>query len=240
MPRSKAAASITRSIPVGAHSAQNASDALIDAGKAHAADLLEAAAVDIEYKDGSYRIAGTDRAASIFDVAKKARTKGGTFTAGADYTPKAATYPNGCHICEVEVDRDTGQVQLVDYWAVDDFGMVLNPLLLAGQVHGGVGQGVGQALLERTVYDPKTGQLLTGSFMDYTMPRAGDFPDIRFSTINIPCRNNPLGIKGAGEAGTIGATPAVVNAVVDALKPLKVRHVDMPLTPERVWQAMQG
>ena len=230
----------SRSIPVGAHSAQNASDALIDAGKAHAADLLEAAAVDIEYKDGSYRIAGTDRAASIFDVAKKARTKGGTFTAGADYTPKAATYPNGCHICEVEVDRDTGQVQLVDYWAVDDFGMVLNPLLLAGQVHGGVGQGVGQALLERTVYDPKTGQLLTGSFMDYTMPRAGDFPDIRFSTINIPCRNNPLGIKGAGEAGTIGATPAVVNAVVDALKPLKVRHVDMPLTPERVWQAMQG
>ena len=230
----------SRSIPVGAHSAQNASDALIDAGKAHAADLLEAAAVDIEYKDGSYRIAGTDRAASIFDVAKKARTKGGTFTAGADYTPKAATYPNGCHICEVEVDRDTGQVQLIDYWAVDDFGMVLNPLLLAGQVHGGVGQGVGQALLERTVYDPKTGQLLTGSFMDYTMPRAGDFPDIRFSTINIPCRNNPLGIKGAGEAGTIGATPAVVNAVVDALKPLKVRHVDMPLTPERVWQAMQG
>ena len=230
----------SRSIPVGAHSAQNASDALIDAGKAHAADLLEAAAVDIEYKDGSYRIAGTDRAASIFDVAKKARTKGGTFTAGADYTPKAATYPNGCHICEVEVDRDTGQVQLIDYWAVDDFGMVLNPLLLAGQVHGGVGQGAGQALLERTVYDPKTGQLLTGSFMDYTMPRAGDFPDIRFSTINIPCRNNPLGIKGAGEAGTIGATPAVVNAVVDALKPLKVRHVDMPLTPERVWLAMQG
>jgi len=230
----------SRSIPVGAHSAQNASDALIDAGKAHAADLLEAAAVDIEYKDGSYRIAGTDRAASIFDVAKKARTKGGTFTAGADYTPKAATYPNGCHVCEVEVDRDTGQVALVDYWAVDDFGMVLNPLLLAGQVHGGVGQGVGQALLEHTVYDPKTGQLLTGSFMDYTMPRAGDFPDIRFSTINIPCRNNPLGIKGAGEAGTIGATPAVVNAVVDALKPLKVRHVDMPLTPERVWQAIQG
>ncbi len=230
----------SRSIPVGAHSAQNASDKLIDAGKEHAADLLEAAAVDIEYKDGSYRIAGTDRSASIFEVAKKARAKGGIFTAGGEYTPKAATYPNGCHVCEVEVDRDTGYVALVDYWAVDDFGMILNPLLLAGQVHGGVGQGVGQALLEHTVYDPKTGQLLTGSFMDYTMPRAGDLPDIRFSTINVPCRNNPLGIKGAGEAGTIGATPAVVNAVVDALKPLKVRHVDMPLTPERVWQAMQG
>ena len=129
---------------------------------------------------------------------------------------------------------------MIDYWAVDDFGMVLNPLLLAGQVHGGIGQGTGQALLERTVYDPKTGQLLSGSFMDYTMPRAGDFSGIRFATINVPCRNNPLGIKGAGEAGTIGATPAVANAVIDALKPLKVRHVDMPLTPQRVWQAMQG
>ena len=230
----------SRSIPVGAHSCQKASDALIDIGKPHAADLLEVAAVDIEFKDGRYAIAGTDRSATIFEVAKAARKKGGTFLAGGEYTPTAATYPNGCHICEVKVDRDTGQVALVDYWAVDDFGMVLNPLLLAGQVHGGIGQGAGQALLEHTVYDAKTGQLLTGSFMDYTMPRAGDFPEIRFSTVNIPCRNNPLGIKGAGEAGTIGATPAVANAVVDALKPLKVRHLDMPMTPERVWQAMQG
>jgi carbon-monoxide dehydrogenase large subunit len=230
----------SRSIPVGAHSCQKASDALIDAGKQHAADLLEAAAVDIEFKDGSYSIAGTDRSASLFQVAKSARAKGGTFTAGGEYTPTAATYPNGCHVCEVEIDRDTGQVALVDYWAVDDFGTVLNPMLLAGQVHGGVGQGVGQALLEHTVYDPKTGQLLTGSFMDYTMPRAGDLPNIRFNTMNVPCANNPLGIKGAGEAGTIGATPAVANAVVDALKPFKVRHVDMPLTPQRVWQAMQG
>ncbi|MBM3547347.1 MAG: xanthine dehydrogenase family protein molybdopterin-binding subunit [Alphaproteobacteria bacterium] len=230
----------SRSIPVGAHSTQKASDALIDAGKSHAADLLEAAAVDIEFKDGRYAIAGTDRSASIFEVAKKARSKGGSFTAGGEYTPTAATYPNGCHVCEVEVDRDTGEVALVDYWAVDDFGSVMNPLLLAGQVHGGVGQGVGQALLEHTVYDRKTGQLLTGSFMDYTLPRADNLPNVRFTTINIPCRNNPLGIKGAGEAGTIGATPAVVNAVVDALKPFKVRHVDMPTTPERVWQAMQG
>ena len=231
----------SRSVPVGAHSCQKASDALIDAGKPHAADLLEAAAVDIEFKEGRYAIAGTDRRASIFEVAKAARAKGGgTFLAAGEYTPAGATYPNGCHICEVEVDRDTGEVALVDYWAVDDFGTIVNPMLLAGQVHGGVGQGVGQALLEHTIYDPETGQLLTGSFMDYTMPRAGDLPSIRFSTINIPCRNNPLGIKGAGEAGTIGATPAVVNAVVDALKPLKVRHVDMPLTPQRVWQAMQG
>ncbi len=230
----------SRSIPVGAHSCQKASDALIDAGKPHAADLLEAAAVDIEYKEGRYAIAGTDRGATIFEVAKAARAKGGTFLAAGEYTPTAATYPNGCHICEVEVDRDTGLVAMIDYWAVDDFGMVLNPLLLAGQVHGGIGQGTGQALLERTVYDPKTGQLLSGSFMDYTMPRAGDFSGIRFATINVPCRNNPLGIKGAGEAGTIGATPAVANAVIDALKPLKVRHVDMPLTPQRVWQAMQG
>ena len=230
----------SRSIPVGGHSCIKASDALIEAGKAHAADLLEAAAVDLEFKDGAYAVAGTDRSVTIFEVAKKARGAGGVFLAGDTYTPTAATYPNGCHVCEVEVDRDTGQVALVDYWAVDDFGMILNPLLLAGQVHGGVGQGVGQALLERTVYDPKTGQLLSGSFMDYAMPRAGDLPEIRFSTVNVPCRSNPLGIKGAGEAGTIGATPAVVNAVVDALKPLKVRHVDMPLTPERVWQAMQG
>jgi carbon-monoxide dehydrogenase large subunit len=159
--------------------------------------------------------------------------------ASAEFKPSAATYPNGCHIVEVEVDPDTGTTELMRYTVVDDFGTVVNPLLLAGQVHGGIGQGVGQALLENTVYDEE-GQLVTGSFMDYAMPRADNIPHIDFRWNEIPCRNNPLGIKGAGEAGSIGAPPAVINAIIDALTPYGVRHIDMPATPQAVWNTIQA
>jgi aerobic carbon-monoxide dehydrogenase large subunit len=155
--------------------------------------------------------------------------------------PSAATFPNGCHIAEVEVDPASGVTTILHYTVVDDFGEVINPLLLEGQVHGGVVQGIGQALLEETVYD-ESGQLLTGTFMDYAMPRADNLPNFSFSTRNVRCTANPLGIKGAGEAGAIGSPPAVINAIVDALHSRKpeIRHIDMPATPSRVWQALHA
>jgi carbon-monoxide dehydrogenase large subunit len=151
---------------------------------------------------------------------------------------KAATFPNGCHVCEVEIDPDTGATRILRFVVVDDFGTVVNPLLLAGQVQGGIGQGVGQALLEDCLYDPESGQLVTGSLMDYAMPRADNVPAIEFSYNVVPCTTNPLGIKGAGEAGAIGAPPAVINAIVDALSEYGVEHVEMPATAERVWRAI--
>src|SRR5262249_35029743 len=155
--------------------------------------------------------------------------------------PSANTFPNGCHIVEVEIDPASGVVTLERYTIVDDFGAVINPLLLEGQVHGGVVQGLGQALLEHTVYDEDSGQLLTGSFQDYALPRADDLPSFSFSTRNVPCNANPLGIKGAGEAGAIGAPPAAINAIVDALhRKAGVRHIDMPATPRAVWEALNG
>ena len=155
------------------------------------------------------------------------------------YEREANTFPNGAHVAEVEVDPETGMVRLVAYHVVDDFGTLLNPMITAGQVHGGVAQGVGQAMLERTVFDPESGQLLSGSFMDYCMPRADDLPDIQVVFEPVPTETNPLGVKGCGEAGCIGALPAVINAVVDALAPYGIRHLDMPATPERVWRAIQ-
>jgi len=154
-----------------------------------------------------------------------------------DYTYPVPTFPNGAHICEIEIDRDTGHIAITRYTVVDDFGKVLNPMLVAGQVHGGVAQGVGQALFEHATYDD-SGQLLSGSFMDYCMPRADDLPFINFRYNEILCQTNPMGAKGAGEAGTLGALPAVVNAILDALAPLGVTHIDMPATPEKVWRAI--
>jgi carbon-monoxide dehydrogenase large subunit len=155
--------------------------------------------------------------------------------------PTAQTFPNGCHIVEVEIDPATGAVSIERYTVVDDFGRTINPLLLEGQVHGGIAQGIGQALLEHAVYDPDSGQLLSGSFMDYAMPHAGDIPAFAFSTHNVPTTANPLGVKGAGEAGAVGAPPAVINAVVDALyRTVGVRHIDMPATPHRVWETLNG
>jgi carbon-monoxide dehydrogenase large subunit len=230
----------SRSVPVGGVAARMASDVVIEKGKTLAADLLEAAAADIEFRAGNYVVAGTDRMIGIFAVAKAARDgKGPALDGEAEFLPEVATFPNGAHICELEIDADTGSTAVVGYTAVDDFGEVINPLLLGGQVHGGIAQGIGQALLERTVYD-ETGQLLSGSFTDYTMPRAGDMPDIDFRWNVIPCRTNPLGIKGCGEAGAIGAPPAVINAVIDALGDRGVTAIDMPATPERLWQALRA
>ena len=221
----------SRSVPVGGTASRMAADVVIEKGKQLAADLLEAASADIEFRDGTYVVAGTDRLIDIFSVARKAPEP---LSGTAEFTPEVATFPNGCHVCELELDSETGTCAILRYTVVDDFGEVINPLLLSGQVHGGVVQGIGQALIERTVYD-ETGQLLTGSFTDYAMPRAGDLPSIDFRWNPIPCRSNPLGIKGAGEAGAIGAPPAVMNALSDALGGT---DLDMPATPERIWRAL--
>jgi len=157
----------------------------------------------------------------------------------ATYRGEVASYPNGCHVCEVEIDEETGVVQIVGYVVVDDFGTVLNPLTLKGQVHGGIVQGAGQALMENFVYDSDSGQVLSGSFMDYAMPRADDFCFFEVQSNPVPTKTNPLGVKGAGEAGTVGALPAVMNAIVDALSPLGITHIDMPATPPRIWAAIR-
>ena len=157
----------------------------------------------------------------------------------AFYDPKNFTFPSGAHIAEVEIDLETGQVAVVNFTASDDFGRIINPLIVAGQVHGGLAQGIGQALLEGCVYDKASGQLLTGSYMDYAMPRADDLPAFALSTNTTLCTHNPLGVKGCGEAGAIGAPAAITNALVDALKPLGVRHLDMPATPEKLWRIIQ-
>jgi aerobic carbon-monoxide dehydrogenase large subunit len=238
----------SRSLPVGGSALHEASLKIIDKGKQIAANLLEASTVDIEFGDGQFRVVGTDRSVDLFDVAAAAQDPAKLppgVTPGLDTTqvqnPAGATFPNGCHIVEVEVDPDTGVTTILRYTVVDDFGAVINPLLLEGQVHGGIVQGIGQALLEETVYDNDSGQLLSGTFMDYAMPRADNLPFFAFATRNVPCKANPLGIKGAGEAGAIGAPPALINAIVDALhEKAGVRHVDMPATPRRVWDALHG
>jgi len=236
----------SRALPVGGPAAGYAADDAVAKGKEAASQLLETSAADIEYGVGAYRVVGTDRTIDLFAVAEAVRDGSARLASGAaelagsaEFKPAAATYPNGCHICEVEVDPETGTVAVVRYTVVDDFGRVVNPLLLAGQVHGGIAQGVGQALVERTVYNDD-GQLLTASFMDYAIPRADNLPNYAFRWIEIPCRTNPLGIKGAGEAGAIGAPPAVMNALHDALAPLGVVHIDMPATPATVWLAIQA
>ena len=236
----------SRSLPVGGVATSLAVDKVIERGRKIAAHQLEAAEADIEFKDGNFIIAGTDRKLDITAVVKSAFNgkvppgMEGGFDETARWTPPAGTFPNGTHAVEVEVDPETGAAEILRYVVVDDFGNVVNPLLLEGQVHGGVGQGIGQAMLEGVVYDPESGQLVTGSFMDYAMPRAIHLPDIEFSYNIVPCKTNLLGLKGAGEAGAIGAPPAFINALVDALAPLGIDHVDMPATPLSLWQAIQA
>jgi carbon-monoxide dehydrogenase large subunit len=237
----------SRSIPVGGASLVQAADKLIAKGRRIAAHLFEAAEADVEFADGVFSVSGTDRrlgieevARAAFDPARQAPGVEPGFDESGHFTPPQPTFPNGCHVCEVEIEPDTGHIDILRYLVVDDFGTIINPMLLAGQVQGGVAQGVGQAMLERTVFDPETGQLLTGSLTDYCIARAEDLPAIEFAYNIVPCRTNPLGVKGAGEAGAIGAPPALVNAVVDALGELSIAHLDMPLTPERVWQAIQA
>ncbi|TCD14145.1 xanthine dehydrogenase family protein molybdopterin-binding subunit [Oricola cellulosilytica] len=228
----------SRSIPLGGVSAYRAGEALATKIRKIASEELEASPDDIELSGGQAVVAGTDKAISLADIAKAA-TDPADLKAEAEFKQDEATYPNGTHICEVEIDPATGIAEVVRYTIVDDFGMTVNPMLLAGQVHGGVVQGIGQALLEQTVYD-ETGQLLTASFMDYALPRAGDVPNFSFETRNVPSITNALGIKGAGEAGTIGAAPAAMNAVTDALyRAYGVTHINMPATPAAVWEAIR-
>jgi carbon-monoxide dehydrogenase large subunit len=229
------------SIPVGGVSVERASKTLADKLKDLAAEALEAAAGDLEIANGAVRIAGTDRVISFADLAAHPRATPERLRAASEFGPEVPTYPNGTHIAEVEVDPQTGVTAILRYVVVDDFGATLNPLLLAGQVHGGAVQGIGQALMEHTVYDPASGQLLSASLMDYALPRAADAPDFAFETRNVPCQTNPLGVKGAGEAGAIGSCPAVINAVLDALwRAHRIRDLDMPATPERIWQAVEA
>jgi len=227
------------SIPVGGVSVDRATRKLADQIKEIAADALEASASDLEIVDGTVRVAGTDRVVPFADLAARPGIAPDKLRAAEEFSVEPPTYPNGTHIAEVEIDPDTGKTSIVRYVVVDDFGATLNPLLLAGQVHGGAVQGIGQALMEDTVYDSATGQLLSASFMDYAMPRAEHAPDFVFETRNVPCRTNPLGVKGAGEAGAIGSCPAVMNAIVDALwRSHRIRHVDMPATPRRIWETI--
>jgi aerobic carbon-monoxide dehydrogenase large subunit len=228
----------SRSIPLGGVSAARAGEELAEKLKRIAADELEAAPADIELVDGTARIVGTDRVIDFAGIARAAKNESDLKGFG-EFVQDEATYPNGTHICEVEIDPETGGTEVVRYTIVDDFGATVNPILLAGQVHGGVVQGIGQALCEEAVYG-EDGQLVTASFMDYAVPRADDFPNFHFETRNVPSTTNALGIKGAGEAGTIGATPAALNAVTDALwRAYRIGHIEMPATPQRVWQAIQ-
>jgi carbon-monoxide dehydrogenase large subunit len=237
----------SRTSHVGSVAAINSSDDMIRKGTLIASEMLETAAVDVEYADGTFRVAGTDRTVTLFDVAKHARTSTsipeelqGPLTGTDTHTIENWSYPNGCHVCEIEIEEDTGVVHVIRYSAMDDVGVVINPMLVAGQVHGGVAQGIGQAILENTVYDPETGQMISSSFMDYTMPRADDIPMIALDTNEVPCTTNMLGVKGAGEAGALVAPPVLIAAITDALRDYNVSHIDMPATPERIWQIMQG
>ncbi|MDX5931915.1 xanthine dehydrogenase family protein molybdopterin-binding subunit [Acidiphilium acidophilum] len=217
---------------------------VIEKGRAAAAEHLEAAIADIEFEAGRFRIVGTDREIDLVSLAAVLHESAGEGAAGNPLdTAEIAkidkhTFPNGCHIAEVEVDPETGVVAVVRYLVCDDVGTIVNPMIVRGQVHGGVAQGLGQALLENTAYDSETGQLVSGSLMDYALPRADDLPDIEVEFVEIPCASNPLGVKGAGEAGAVGSPPALINAVIDALAEDGVRAIDMPATPERIWQAI--
>ncbi len=229
------------SIPIGGVSVDRASKTLGDQLKDIAAEMLEASAGDLEIAGGSIRVAGTDKVVSFADIAAHPSATPERLKAANEFGNESPTYPNGAHVAEVEIDPDTGATTIVNYVVVDDFGRALNPLLLAGQVHGGVVQGIGQALMEDTVYDPASGQLLSATFMDYAMPRADNAPSFVFETRNQPCKTNPLGVKGAGEAGAIGSCPALINAVIDALaRGYGVRHIDMPATPSKIWAAIQA
>jgi carbon-monoxide dehydrogenase large subunit len=236
----------SRSTVIGGSALYFVAEKIIEKAKTIAAHMLEASVVDMEFADGSFSVAGTDRSVTLTDVAKASFSpdklpKGvepGLFET-ATFAPEDDTYPNGSHVCEVEIDPETGTTEVVGYWVVDDVGNMINPVIVKGQIHGGVAQGVGQALAEQVAYDPDSGQLLSGSFMDYAMPRAADFPDIQIAAHAVPTQRNPLGVKGAGEAGTVGALPATMNAVLNALAEAGVIELDMPATPNRVWQAVR-
>ncbi|MGJ7494114.1 xanthine dehydrogenase family protein molybdopterin-binding subunit [Variovorax sp. RT4R15] len=237
----------SRSLSVGGTAIMKALDKIEAKAKKIAAHLMEASDADIEFANGEFTVKGTDKKIPFGQVALTAyvphnypldKLEPG-LNETAFYDPTNFTYPAGSYICEVEIDKGTGEVKIDRFTAVDDFGTIVNPMIVEGQVHGGIVQGIGQALMENCVYDNETGQLLTGSFMDYAMPRAEDFPMFKLDTLSTPCTHNPIGSKGCGEAGAIGSPPAVINAVLDALAPLGVKDFDMPASPHRVWEAMQ-
>jgi len=227
----------SRSLYIGGSAMLTASKQTIEKGRELAGNALEAAGQDIEYSDGRFNVAGTDLGIGLFELAAKQPEK--RIAISTLQKVDGPSWPNSCHVCEVEIDPETGVTQIVRYTTMDDVGRVINPLIVAGQVHGGIAQAVGQALLENTHYDPESGQLITGSLQDYCLPRADDLPNFNtFTDETTPCKINPLGAKGVGELGTVGGTPTVMNAVIDALRPLGVKQIEMPATPEKVWRAI--
>ncbi|MGH8695997.1 MAG: xanthine dehydrogenase family protein molybdopterin-binding subunit, partial [Burkholderiales bacterium] len=237
----------SRSAMLGGSALKMAADTVIEKARPMAAQMLEAAAGDLSFTDGRFRITGTDRSVALVDVAKAfyrpvglPKQFGIGLEASGAWAADPQSFPNGCHVCEVEVDAETGAVTIERYAVVDDVGRVINPLVCEGQVQGGLAQGIGQALLEAVAYDAQSGQLLSGTFNDYAMPRADDLPAFDLDFIEVPCKTNPIGVKGVGEAGSVGAPPTVMSAILDALRPLGVEHIDMPATPRRVWEAIRA
>jgi aerobic carbon-monoxide dehydrogenase large subunit len=238
----------SRSMAVGGGALALTADKVIEKGKKIAAHLLEASEQDVVFEDATFKVAGTDKQVPWGQVALSAYIPGkyplDQLEPGLEettfYDPPNFTFPNGAFVCEVEIDRDTGQVIVERLVGVHDAGRVINPMIVDGQIHGGVAQAVGQALLEQAAYDPASGQLLSGSYMDYCLPHAGDLPSFTLASNEVPCKHNPLGVKGAGEAGATGAPAAVINAVLDALAPLGVTSIDMPATSEKVWRLIHG
>jgi aerobic carbon-monoxide dehydrogenase large subunit len=236
----------SRSAMLGGSALKGAADAVIEKAKPLAAHLMEVSPKDLVFESGMFTVSGTDKAIPLTEVAKAFYRPVGLppqFGVGLDASGSSSappTFPNGCHVCEVEVDPETGEVAIERYAVVDDVGRVINPMICHGQIEGALAQGIGQALMENVAFDRESGQMLSASFMDYAMPRAADLP-LRYELdfIDVPAKTNPLGVKGIGEAGCVGAPPAVMNAVLDALRPLGVKHLDMPTTPHRVWQAIE-
>jgi carbon-monoxide dehydrogenase large subunit len=227
-----------RSMRLGGIVMREASEKVIEKGREIAVELLEAAIEDITFTEGVYRVTGTDRTVGLFDVA--ARAEGQNITAESLFRGRSAAYPNGAAVSEVEIDPATGALVLIAHATVDDPGRAINPMILMGQAHGSIVQGVGQAMIENGYYDPETGQLIAGSFMDYGLLRADDVPDFKTGLHEVPTANNPLGVKGGGEGATVSATAAFINAVCDALRDYGVRDMDMPATPEKIWRAIKS
>jgi aerobic carbon-monoxide dehydrogenase large subunit len=226
----------SRSLFVGGTAVAVSASDMINKAREKASNLLEASVEDIEYRDGWLTVVGTDRRINLFEIAAKEGAR--KLSVDSEGEVDGPSWPNGTHICEVEIDPETGVTKVVRYATVDDVGVAVNPMLVTGQVHGGVAQGIGQALMEHVQYD-ESGQPITGSFMDYAMPRAEDIPFMTVGDHPVPAKTNPLGTKGCGEAGCAGSLSTIVNAVVDALSDYGIDHIDMPLTSERVWRAIQ-
>jgi carbon-monoxide dehydrogenase large subunit len=229
----------SRATYMGGTAIWRASDEIIAKSTVLAADALEASEADIRFKDGRFVVSGTDRAIGLLEVAALGRDRGAPLDTFHAWKREHMTFPNGAHVVEVEIDRDTGRVDLARYTAVDDYGVLVNPMVATGQAHGAMAQGAGQALLEHATYDPASGQMVAASFMDYALPRADDLPSFDLGFNPTRCTTNPLGVKGCGEAGAIAAFPAIANAILDALAPLGVKGFDGPATPARIWQAIQ-